>query len=495
MAPRYEGAPAPEAHDVVIVGAGISGINCAYRMQTAMPSASFVVLESRGQLGGTWDLFQFPGARADTDLPTYGFSWYPWPFNQSVAEGPAIMSYLTKAVSEHNLQGRIRFRHKVISANWSSKEKSWSLVVTSQGSSKFFQARFLVLGAGYYDYEAPLPAEVPGLRNFQGAVIHPQFWPAGFEYEGKRIAIIGSGSTATTIFPEIAKKAAKTTMIQRSPSYIHSGNLATRLPQLPSCVSRWFPQPLAQRLERLYFIVVPYLLVQFCLRFPALARSLMRREAAQYLPPRIRLEPHFEPRYNVWEQRPSISPDGEFFRAFHRPGTELVTGEIEAVTDRQILMSGGESLDVDVIVTATGFRLKLGGDIDLRVDGESVSLKGRLIWNRAMFEGIPNLVYMIGYERHSWTFGVDNTAIILTRLIRHMSRNCVTAAVPWPPKDMAGSSGTEPFWQLSSTYCTLANGELPIYGKQGHWKHKDKPPIDWLYARWGNITEDMMFSV
>ncbi|KAI5867643.1 putative flavin-binding monooxygenase [Durotheca rogersii] len=488
----YDGLSDPEILDVLVVGAGISGINCAFRLQTELPGIEFAVLEGRSNIGGTWDLFKYPGVRADTDLHSFGFPWYPWPFDCPIADGSLLTSYLSSAISKYELGKHIRLRHRVVSADWSSESQRWEIVVNAEGGQlQTIKARFMVVAAGYYDYGLPLKPDIPGLNEFQGEVINPQMWPDDFEYEGKKIAVIGSGATAITLFPALAKKAAEITMVQRSPSYIFSGKHST---YSPPWVRKYLPRAIRLKYERIYFIVIPFLLVLFCQYFPRLAREIIRRDVSEYLPPSVPQDPHFTPRYNPWEQRMCFSPGGEFHRTFYRPNAKIVTGRIRTIGENRIHMEDGQSIEVEVIVTATGLNMKLGGDIAIRVDGESTSLKQRLLWNGAMFEGIPNMAYTIGYPRHAWTLGADNTAFVVVRLLKYMKTEGVTSATPRRPRD-SHEHKPEPMWPFSSTYVVRSRNDMPVYGRTGPWRPRDKSPLDWIHARWGNITRGLHFSV
>lgn len=478
---------------VLIIGAGLAGLNCAHRLQTEAPSVPFAILESRNDLGGTWNLFRFPGVRADTDLPTLTFPWHPWPYSEGVAEGHLVQSYLKSAAERFHLRDKILFNHKVISASWSSSASVWHVSFDHQGHRRQLKSQFVVLATGYYDYEKPLKAKLNGIDQFQGRVIHPQFWPNDYEINGKqRVAIIGSGSTAITLFPSLAKVAAKTTLIQRSPSYVFS---AAGITQSSSGLAWFMPPSFASALERFYFILVPWILVRLTLWFPRLFRDLVRRGVATALPKRIDQRTHFEPNYNPWEQRLCICPNGSFFQAFHEYDTDIVTGRIKTVLPGHIIMESGDKIAVDVIVTATGLSMKLGGGIDLYVDGEEMDFSKRFIWQGTMLEGIPNLFYMMGYERHSWTLKVDNSAFILCRLVNYMRHHGLQSATPRLPKSRRAGQKTERFWQLSSTYCVRVEDELPLYGTEGPWRHRQHPPLDWLHARYGDVLTGLHLLV
>ncbi|RYO97146.1 hypothetical protein DL765_011315 [Monosporascus sp. GIB2] len=474
--------------DVVIVGAGPAGLNSAYRLKTQLSGLTFTVLEGRDDIGGTWDLFRYPGIRSDSDLYTYGFTWHPWPFANPIAEGHLIKSYLKDSASRHGLSDSIHLRHKVVAADWSSESQRWHLVVNHDGETKHFKARFIVLATGYFDYQSPMKAEIPGLEGFAGKVIHPQFWPAHYDYSGKKIAIIGSGSTATTLLPALAEKAARVTMVQRSPSYILR---VTGRSQRPSWVWSYLPSSLRSFYQRVRHAVMLALFVTFCHYFPARARDVIRKSTASQLPEWIDYDPDFSPRYNPWEQRMCWDMDGSFFEALRTGKAEVATGRIETVTGGGIRMEDGSTVDADVIVTATGINMKLGADIDLRVDGKRVVWGKRLAWNVAMIEGVPNMGFMFGYANAAWTLGVDNAITILIRLIKFMERNGYASVVPRAPKEV--KVDTVRLFQLTSTYVARSEYQVPRCGKTGPWRPRTNPPFEWLHARFGDVKTGLQF--
>ncbi|CAJ2505017.1 Uu.00g124110.m01.CDS01 [Anthostomella pinea] len=479
-----------ETFDVVIIGAGISGINCAYRIQSQLPGATFTVLENRDDLGGTWDLFKYPGVRSDSNLRHYSFAWHPWPYqNPPIADGPLIKQYLKDSVSQHGIDRYLRFGHKVVSTAWSSKSQQWKVKAIHDGVAKEFRAQFLVLGTGYYDYQTPRQTVIPGLEDFKGEVVHPQFWPEDFDYTGKKLAVIGSGATTVTLLPNLAKKAAQAVMVQRSPTYIAAMN--NRVPKAP-WMQNYLPASTVKTWTRLSYMVKDYLTTVYCHYFPKQARALFRKMTIAKLPQRIDYDRHFTPRYNPWEQRVCLSPDGDFFQAFHNPNTDIVTGKIETVTKDGIQMEDGTIIPADCIVTATGLTMVLGGGIDISVDGQKLDWGDRFMWNGAMVEEVPNMVYMMGYVNHSWTLGADDTAHILIRVMKNMQRNGVRAAVPRVPEGAV--TDTRRTWKLSSTYSQEAESRLPRSGSHGPWRPKGHVPLDYLHARWGDVTTGLHYS-
>ena len=474
--------------DTVIVGAGISGINAAYRIQTQGPrDSSYVILEGRDRLGGTWDLFRYPGIRSDSDIFTFGFPWSPWTRNESLASGDHIKEYMTKSARDHGIDHHICYRHSVAAANWSSRGKCWELEVHRAGQDEpvTYRCRFLLLGTGYYDYTTPLQTVIPGIENFEGKVIHPQFWPEDYDHTNKNVVIIGSGATAVTILPSMADKAKRVTMLQRSPGYIFP------LPSTSFLTSLLFmilPASFAHFLNRLIWLFRSHVTTWFCRSFPGLAKALVRHIVTKNLPPDIKWDPNFKPRYNPWEQRFCASMDGDFFAALRSGKGDVVTDRIRTVTRDSIELESGASLHPDVIVTATGLKLRFGGGIRFSLDGEEFDLAGKFAWKSAMLQDVPNLLFMTGYETASWTLGADVSVQLFLRVLDRMQQTGAKVAVPRlrNPGDMP----MKPMMQLSSTYLKNSMELLPK-GGDGQWAPKTHYFADMAGAKWGDIVTDL----
>ncbi|KAL2150485.1 hypothetical protein VTH82DRAFT_7048 [Thermothelomyces myriococcoides] len=479
--------------DIIIVGAGISGINAAYRIQTEGPAdTTYAILEGRDTLGGTWDLFRYPGIRSDSDIYTFGFPWSPWKHDSTMASGYQIKDYMARSARSQGIDHHILYRHRVVSADWNSAQKRWKLQVIVDGRNDqpptVFQARFLLLGTGYYDYEKPLEAIIPGIENFTGKVIHPQFWPEDYDYTDKEVVIIGSGATAVTVLPAMAERARKVTMLQRSPGYIFS------VPShglLTGLLFAFLPPAVAHFFSRLLWLVRSHLTTVFCRTWPGLAKRAIRRATIRQLPPSIPWDPHFRPRYNPWEQRFCACVDGDFFAALRSGKADVVTDTIRTVTATAIeLDSGRPPLKPDVIVTATGLKLRFGGGIDFSVDGEPVRWPDKFAWRAAMLQDVPNLLFLTGYETASWTLGADVSARLFVRLLHLLRRRGAVAVVPRPanPQQMP----ERPMMSLTSTYLRTIREVLPK-GGTGVWAPKTNYFADMARAKWADLTKDLEF--
>ncbi|KAF4536390.1 Flavin-containing monooxygenase [Lasiodiplodia theobromae] len=478
--------------DVVIIGAGISGINAAYRVQTQLPAGtSYTILEARDNIGGTWDLFKYPGIRSDSDLYTFGFPWRPWMDERCIAEGPAIVNYMKEAAASENIDSHIQFRHKLQTASWSSELQKWRLDVIAgeEAAPKTFYATFLIMGTGYYDYDEPLSATIPGIDTFAGQVVHPQFWPSSLDYANRRIVIIGSGATAITLLPNLASSgAAHVTMLQRSPSYIVSQPLVDGLDNF---LRSLLPAAAAFRLIRWRYLLTGYLFYFFCRACPALARRLLRSETeAQLRDTGVPFDPHFNPSYDPWDQRVCACPDADFFAALRNGKASVVTDTITNVTPDGIALDSGESLPCDIIVTATGLKMRMGGGARIVVDGREVRFGEKLLWRGALMQDVPNAAFMIGYTNASWTLGADAAAQLVTRVMRRMRDEGATSCVPRVDDSKVRP---EPFMKLNSGYVNRALERLPKAGDKGPWKARWSYFSDLWNAKVGDITRGLEF--
>lgn len=472
-------------YDVVIIGAGISGINMGYRLQERNPELSYCIVDGRHEIGGTWSLFKYPGIRSDSDLYTFGFPWRIWEDKQPIAHGTLILKYLKESAAEAGIDKHIKFNHKVAKMDWSSASSSWNLDIVANGADKIkLRSRFVFLGTGYYNYDEPLQTQIPGLEDFAGPVIHPQFWPTDLDYTGKNVVIIGSGATAVTLLPSMCDKAAHTTMLQRSPTYILA------LPQkdyLDRALRFLLPGGVARSLIRFKWILSAFLLTTFCTWFPRLARALILKRTARELPKGVAMDPHFTPRYNPWEQRMCLCPGGDFFQCLKTGRASVETGVIARVTPHAIKLTSGRELHPDVIVTATGLKLHIAGGIETSVDGAPVHIPDCYAWKGCMLENVPNLALSIGYVDASWTLGADATAQLVCRMLSRSAREGYSVIMPRLSDEEKAAMKPLPFMRLNSTYVEKGKSLFPKVGSDPQWKPRSHYWKDITNAWWGNI--------
>jgi cation diffusion facilitator CzcD-associated flavoprotein CzcO len=449
--------------DVLIVGAGLSGIGAACRLRTEHPQRSVAVLEAREVSGGTWDLFRYPGIRSDSDMFTFGFKWRPWPGETALADGPSILSYLRTVAEEYAVDELIRYRHRVLGASWDSETCLWTVDIDHDGEPVTMTTSFLWGCGGYYDYDQGFQPDFPGQEDFRGPIVHPQHWPEDLDYQGKRVVVIGSGATAVTLVPAMAGGGAgHVTMLQRSPSYILSlpgrDPVAARLSRVPE----WVRYPIV-RWKAILLTVATY---QLARRRPAFARKLLRKAILAQLPPDVDVDRHFKPVYDPWDQRLCFVPDGDLFKALRAGTASIVTDQIDRFTETGVRLRSGEELEADIIVTATGLRLQAMGGVELTVDGAPVKMPETLTYKALMLSDVPNFAFTIGYTNASWTLKADLVADFVCRLLRHMDEHGVRRVVA--PRDP--SVGEERLIDLSSGYILRALDELPKQGDREPWK-------------------------
>ncbi len=474
--------------DTVIIGAGLSGIGAAVHLQTDFPGRRFAILESRGAIGGTWDLFRYPGVRSDSDMFTLGYAFKPWTDMKSLADGPAIRQYIVDTAVEHGLDRQIRFDHRVVRADWSSADARWTLEIAHAPDAAGVARRsritcsFLLACSGYYSYAAGHAPEFPGAAGFAGRLVHPQFWPADLDYAGKRVVVIGSGATAVTLVPEMAKTAAHVTMLQRSPTYVLS--LPARDP-VAAALRRRLPRMLAYRLTRTKNIGVAMLFFKLARRWPAQVKKNLVGLVRQALGPAHDVDTHFTPTYNPWDQRVCFVPDGDLFEAIKAGRAEVVTDHIDTFTPAGLRLKSGRELAADVVVSATGLTLNLLGDVAFHVDGRPVDFAKTLGYKGMMFSGVPNLIYTFGYTNASWTLKADLTAGYASRLFAYMHKHGYASATP------VGGPGieTRPFLDFSSGYVQRAVDMMPRQGAKAPWRLYQNYLLDLLTLRYRRIAD------
>ena len=475
--------------DVVVIGAGLSGIGAAHYLSTQCPWAEFAVFEARDNLGGTWDLFRYPGIRSDSDMFTLGYSFRPWDQPISIADGASILRYIHDTAVEDGTDSKIRYHHRVVSAKWSTPDARWTITAlrTDTNEEVVLSASYLFSCTGYYRYDRGYLPEFEGLDSFGGTVIHPQFWPEDFDYTGKRVVVIGSGATAITLIPAMATSAGHVTMLQRSPTYVVSlpnHNPATKvlrkvLPQrFEGSALRWFN---ALSTQTSYYL---------SRRRPALVRKVLMGGVAKQLPEGYDVDTHFSPRYNPWDQRLCVVPDGDLFAAIRAGNASVVTDQIVRITPTGIELASGDTLPADVIVTATGLDLLFLGGIELSVDGVDVDVSKRLTYKGMALEGVPNLGLAIGYANASWTLKAELTFEYVCRLLNHMR----TSATPicTPICDDADATDDGALFGLSSGYVVRAVDRMPKQGSKFPWRVSQSYVRDFRALKRSDVVDDSM---
>ncbi|TNF17990.1 MAG: NAD(P)/FAD-dependent oxidoreductase [Pseudomonadales bacterium] len=475
--------------DVLIIGAGLSGIGAACHLKRLCADKRFAILEGRQAMGGTWDLFRYPGIRSDSDMYTLGYNFRPWSDPQAIADGPSIRRYIEDTAREQGVDRLIRYQHRVLEANWCSASATWQLRVQrgDEDEPLRMSCRFLMMCTGYYRYEAGYTPAFAGREAYRGTFIHPQSWPQGFDCSGKRVLVIGSGATAVTLVPALAEAGAQVTMLQRSPSYV------INLPQrdaLSNALRRVLPETWVYRLARGRNVTLQLIFYKLAKRFPGLVRrvllGLVRRQLGTVDPQ------HFSPSYKPWDQRVCAVPDGDLFRVLRQGKAQVVTAEIERFTAHGVRLSNGEELEAEVVVSATGLQLQLFGGIAVSVDGVPFEAPKSMGYRGIMLRDLPNLAVVMGYTNASWTLKADLSSEYFCRLIRHMD---ATGMRQVTPRDGDGQVRPQPFLDLQSGYIERAAHLLPAQGDRVPWKLHQNYLLDLLQLRYGRLEDDyLVFS-
>ncbi|HEX5158971.1 MAG TPA: NAD(P)/FAD-dependent oxidoreductase [Ktedonobacterales bacterium] len=474
--------------DVLIVGAGISGIAAAYYLQTRCPKKTYTILEGRNVIGGTWDLFRYPGVRSDSDMHTLGYSFRPWREEKAIAGGPSILKYIRETAAAYGIDQKIRFGHQVRCATWSSADATWTVEAETgpDGEIACFTCNFLYMCSGYYDYAHGYTPDWPGIERFAGRIVHPQQWPDDLDYDGKRVVVIGSGATAVTLVPALAERAAHVTMLQRSPTYIvarpSEDAIANWLRQhLPASVA-----PGAARWKSVLFGMYFYNLAR---RKPAETKQAILKMTREQLGPDYDIEKHFSPSYNPWDQRLCLVPDADLFTAIKSGKVSVVTDTIETFTETGIRLRSGEELAADIIVTATGLSMKLMSGARLIVDGKPVDVSKTMSYRGMMYSDIPNFATAMGYTNASWTLKCELTSAYVCRLLNHMARHGYTHCTP---RRRDPSITEEPLLTFTSGYIQRAMDTLPHQGSRRPWKLYQNYALDLLSLRFGRLEDGTM---
>ena len=482
-------AETAEGYDVVIIGAGISGIGAAYRIAERNPATRYLILERRERVGGTWDLFRYPGVRSDSSIYTLCWPWAPWPGEEYVAEGDRIRDYMEDAAHRHGIYQNIRFRTRVTSADWDSASDTWTVQATTDGKPITYRTRFVFFGSGYYSYDDPYTPEFPGLDRFAGTIVHPQHWPDDLDYSGKTVVVIGSGATAVSMVPALARTAGKVVMLQRSPGYLFS---MPRRNLLMEPFRKLLPPKLSYPIIRAVAMLFEKFIWVLARGAPGFTRKLVRWQNSSMLPAGYPVDTDFRPRYNPWDERMCLVTDGDVFEAIRRGRLEVITDHVDQIDATGITLKSGRHVDADIIVTATGLQLLALGGVRVSLDGAEIKPQDRFSYKAHMLDGVPNLFWCIGYTNASWTLRADMTGRSAARLIDHMNAHGYTHAYP----RLGGEPMPEkPTWDLQAGYVMRSLHALPKSGTRRPWVVRQDYFADALDHRFiDRIDEDMVFG-
>lgn len=477
-----------EHFDVVIIGAGLSGIGAGYRLRTKCPNKNYMILEARPDIGGTWDLFRYPGVRSDSDMFTLGYPFRPWTEAKAIADGPAILKYVRDTAREFGIDRHIRFKQRVRAAEWLSAEARWQLEVEEMDSreTRRYSCNFLYGCTGYYSYDHGYQPSFPGAENFRGRFVHPQQWPEDLDYAGKKVVVIGSGATAVTLVPAMARTAAKVSMLQRSPSYILT---VPAFDPLAGLFRRMLPEKFAHRLLRRKNILVSFAIYQICRRAPIFARRVLEQGAAKSLPEGYQTDKHFRPKYEPWDQRLCLVPDADLFEAIREGRAAVVTDQIATFTEGGIQLQSGEHLEADIVVSATGLRLLALGSVRLTVDGKPVDPGSTFVYKGALLGNVPNFAFCVGYTNASWTLRADLVSNYVCRLLRRMDRR--KYSICRPECDPAALQAA-PLLNLNSGYVLRTADRLPKQGHKKPWLIRQNYFWDVLALKWSALEDGVL---
>ncbi|MCW6534486.1 flavin-containing monooxygenase [Sphingomonas lycopersici] len=478
-----------EHFDVIIVGAGLSGIGAGYHLQARCPDRSYAILEGREAIGGTWDLFRYPGIRSDSDMHTLGYNFRPWTHEKSIADGPSIREYVRDTARTYGIDRHIRFGHHVVSADWSSDEARWTVETRlADGTTGTLTCNFLYMCSGYYNYAKGHAPDFPGADRFAGRIVHPQFWPEDLDYAGKKVVVIGSGATAVTLVPEMAKTAAHVTMLQRSPTYVVSRPAKDRMANF---LRRALPASIAYGITRWKNVLFQMFFYRLARKNPEKTKERLIEMVREQLGPGYDVDTHFTPRYNPWDQRLCLVPDADLFDTIRTGAASVETGTIETFTETGINLTDGTSIAADIIVTATGLEMQLLSDVRFTVDGVVKDLARSFNYKGMMYSDVPNLASCFGYTNASWTLKADLTSAYVCRLLNTMRRRGLRQCTPRVGDE---AITPEPFLSFTSGYVQRALDKLPKQGSRTPWKLHQNYALDVMMLRFGSVDDSMEFS-
>ncbi len=469
--------------DIIIVGAGLSGVGAACHLERKNPEKSYVIFEAREELGGTWSLFKYPGIRSDSDMYTFGFSFKTWDNPKSFADAPNILKYLNEAANEYKIKDKIKYQTKVLKANFDTQNKLWSItVINKSGNEEIHYSQFLFSCTGYYNYDEGYTPNYNGLENFEGQIIHPQHWPENLDYKNKRVVVIGSGATAVTIVPEMADETSEITMLQRSPTYVGAFPNKDKYAEL---FKKYFPKKIAHKLIRFKNIFVQILFFQACKIWPNYMKKLLVKAAQKKLGD-FPAKPHFEPNYNPWDQRFCVAPDGDLFRAIRKGKANVITDKIDSFNKKGIKLASGKNLDADIIISATGLKLLAFGGSKISIDGVAYNPSYAITYKGLMLSGLPNCIFFAGYTNASWTLKSDLTSEYASRLFKLMDKKNYSFFMP---KVGNQNMNISPLLNLNSGYIHRSSHLFPKQGSKLPWKLYQNYFFDYTMLRINKIRD------
>lgn len=476
-----------EHFDVLIVGAGLSGIGAAWHLRDKCPNKTFAILEGRDAIGGTWDLFRYPGIRSDSDMYTLGYNFKPWTDTQIIADGPRIRNYIQETATENGIDRHIRFGHRVVHASWSSETATWTLQVQQKatGETVHLTANFVMMCSGYYNYSKGYTPDFKDADQYKGQFIHPQFWPENLDYSGKRVVVIGSGATAVTLVPAMTDKASHVVMLQRSPSYVIA---VPKRDKLSEALRKFIPEMWVYRMGRTRNIMLTAMMFRMSRTFPNFVRNMLQKQVKAFVGPEFDMK-HFTPNYNPWDQRLCAVPSGDMFRVLRSGKASVVTDHIDRFVDKGIQLKSGKVLEADIVVSATGLDLQLFGGMQVVVDGKPVNMGERICYKGMMFDDLPNMSNTLGYTNASWTLKADLIAEYVCRLLKHMEATNTRICVP---RRKDPSVQPEAFLDMTSGYVQRAVSRLPQGGNKAPWKLYQNYALDMNLLRRGTVDDGVM---
>lgn len=477
-----------EVVDVVIIGAGISGIGAAYRIAERNPGTRYVILERRERIGGTWDLFRYPGVRSDSSIFTLCLPYEPWTRRERVANGEEIRDYLTDTARKYGIDDHIRFNHHVTAADWDSATDTWTVTAEENGTARTYRGRFVFFGSGYYNYDEGYTPDFPGFETFAGTLVHPQHWPEDLDYTDKKVVVIGSGATAMSLVPALAERSRHVTLLQRTPTYLISATMYSRFVDV---VAKLLPRRLAHPIIRFVMAMFEGYVWFLARKTPPVLKWILRRTAVQNLPPGYPVDTHFKPPYEPWDQRLCLIPDADLYAEISAGRVDMVTDRIDHFDATGIALQSGAHLDADIIVTATGLQLQALGGVRISLDGTEIKSTDRFVYKAHMLEDVPNLFWCVGYTNASWTLRADITARATAKLLEYMTSRGYTHAYPHlGDEPMAEKSA----WDIQAGYVLRAPHALPRSGTKRPWNVRQNYFADALDFRFDQITESMVFG-